>query len=264
MGQARFDVKHRTKQGESRDVYVIAQAMILSDRPVVHTIWHDITERKKAEELILSSLKEKEVLLKEIHHRVKNNLQVINSLLNLQAKNIADTKIRAIFEDARNRVNSMALIHQKLYQSEDLSHINFNEYLGSLVAGIADTYKRRDVVVSVDREPITLDVNVGIPCGLIVNELVSNCLKYAFPEGRPGTITVGISKDGKGSNVLTVADNGIGFPDAVDFRTTSSLGLQLVNVLTRQIQGTIELSRTEGTAFRITFPDSRGTGGERI
>ncbi len=254
MGQARFDVKHRTKQGEVRDVYVIAQAMILSERPVVHTIWHDITERKKAEELILRSLKEKEVLLKEIHHRVKNNMQVISSLLNLQARNIADATIRAMFEDARNRVNSMALIHRKLYQSEDLAHIDFNEYLRGLVADIADTYKRDDVVLSVDLEPIVLDVNVAIPCGLIANELVSNSLKYAFPGGKKGTITIGLGRDGKGNHVLTVADNGVGFPETVDFRNTASLGLQLVNMLTGQIYGTLELSRAEGTAFRITFP----------
>jgi len=220
------------------------------------TLWllEDITERKRTEELIRRSLREKEVMLKEIHHRVKNNMQVICSLLNLQAKGIVDSSIRAMFEESRNRVGSMALIHEKLYSSEDLAHIDFKKYLQSLVSGIADFYKRRDVVFCLNMEPLTLDVNVGIPCGLIVNELVSNSLKYAFPDGRKGMVKVGISKDRERNNVLTVSDNGIGFPETVDFRNTTSLGLQLVTVLTGQIHGTMALSKEEGTTFTITFP----------
>ena len=217
-------------------------------------IFVDITERKQADEQIARSLQEKEVLLKEIHHRVKNNMTVIYSLLNLQANGTEDKAARAILDEARDRVNMMALIHKKLYQSKDLAHIDYKEYLQNLATGIADTYQRRDVVVSVDMESVFFDVTVGIPCGLIVNELITNSLKYAFPEGRKGTIRVGINKDGAGNNVLTVADNGAGFPDTVDFRNTTSLGLQLVNILSGQIQGKIELVRNAGTTFRITFP----------
>ena len=148
----------------------------------------------------------------------------------------------------------MSLIHEKLYGSADLSHIQFNEYLRKLVDSIADTYKRRDVDISVNTDPVVLDVNVGIPCGLIVNELVSNCFKYAFPEGRKGRITLGIVRDKGGNNVLTVADNGIGFPSHIDFRNTTSLGLRLVNVLSEQIHGTIALSTDGGTTCTITFP----------
>jgi len=233
------------------------------------TIWllEDVTDRRMVDERLQQSLKEKEVLLKEIHHRVKNNMQVIYSLLNLQARGIADKSIRAMFEESRNRVSSMALIHEKLYGSKDLAHIDFKGYLQSLVSGIADTYKRHDVVFDLDMEPVALDVNTGIPCGLIVNELVSNSLKYAFPEGRKGTITVGLGKNSEDGYVLTVADNGIGFPAEVDFRNTSSLGLKLVNVLTRQIHGTIELSgglsRTEGTRFRMTFSGHSGNKGKK-
>ena len=214
----------------------------------------DMTERKLAEEQVQRSLKEKEVMLKEIHHRVKNNMQVIYSLLSLQAKSVEDPSIRALFVESQSRVYAMSLIHERLYRSEDLAHIDFKEYLQNLIAGIADTYRRHDIVFNLDMNPLFLDVNVGIPCGLIVNELVSNCLKHAFPEGKPGMITVGIKMTGEGNNVLTVADNGVGFPDTVDFRKTASLGLQLVNVLTGQINGKLELLRTEGTTFRITFP----------
>ncbi len=224
-----------------------------SPRQVLGVV-HDINARKRDEERIQQSLKEKEVMLKEIHHRVKNNMQVIISLLNLQAKGIADEAVRAKFDESRNRVYSMALIHENLYHSADLSHVDFKAYLKNLISNIAETYKRRDVVFDLNMEPLALDVNVGIPCGLIVNELVSNCLKHAFPDGREGMIKLGISKNSEGSNVLSVSDNGIGFPETVDFRNTASLGMQLVTVLTGQIHGTIELFRAEGTTFRITFP----------
>ncbi len=213
-----------------------------------------MAERKQADEQVRRSLKEKEVMLKEIHHRVKNNMQVIYSLLNLQAKGSADTAVRVILEESRDRVNSMALVHEKLYQSKNMASIDFKEYLQSLVLGIASTFKRHDVLVSVEMDSLALDVNVGIPCGLIVNELVSNSLKYAFPDGRTGAIKLGINKNSEGNHVLTVQDNGVGFPAEVDFRNTMSLGLKLVNVLTGQICGTIELLQAEGARFTITFP----------
>jgi PAS domain S-box-containing protein len=224
-------------------------------------LFNDITSRKQIEQQLQCSLREKDVLLKEIHHRVKNNMQVIYSLLNLQAKGIADTFVRAMFEEARNRVKSMALIHEKLYQAMDLAHINFREYLINLVQGVAETYKRQGVVCAVDMESMALDVNVGIPCGLIVNELVSNSLKHGFPDGREGLVRVGINTNSEGNNVLTVANNGVSFPETVDFRNTTSLGMQLVNVLTGQIHGTIKLSTDEGTEFTITFPGTPGIGG---
>ncbi|MBI5848099.1 MAG: DUF3365 domain-containing protein [Nitrospirae bacterium] len=223
----------------------------------------DLTKVKVAEEKIRRSLKEKEVMLKEIHHRVKNNMQVIYSLLNLQAKGAADETVRALFEESRDRVNSMALIHEKLYRSDDLAHIDFKDYLQSLLAGIASTYKRRNVDCIIEMEPIALDVNVGIPCGLIVNELVSNSLKHAFPDEKKGTVTVGVNRADNGSLVLTVSDNGIGFPEELDFRSTQSLGLQLVNVLAGQIHGTIELSNSGGANFTIQFPETSKRKGDQ-
>ena len=215
----------------------------------------NITERKLAEERLERSLKEKTVMLKEIHHRVKNNMQVVYSLLNLQARGITDPVTRAMFEESRNRVMSMAMIHENLYRADDLAFIDFNKYLRGLTAEIVETYQRPGVSIVVDQESLPLDINVGIPCGLIANELVSNSLKYAFPEGSKGEIRLGINKNSSGDNVLTVEDNGIGFPVALDFRKTASLGLELVNVLTDQIHGTIELQAEHGTKFSITFPD---------
>ncbi len=223
----------------------------------------DITESKQAEERISRALKEKEVLLKEVHHRVKNNLQVICSLLSLQANGSDDQRVRAQFEESRNQVFSMALIHEKLYKSADLSHVNFQEYLQNLVDSIAESYKRRDIVTAVDMTPVSLDVNAGILCGLIVNELISNSFKYAFPEGRRGTIRVGVIADSDEGHVLSVADDGIGFPAHLDFRKTTSLGLQLVNGLTSQLRGALALSTEGGTRFSITFKSTPESGGER-
>jgi len=188
-------------------------------------------------------------------------MQVIYSLLNLQAMGIADSKVRAMFEVSRDRVRSMALIHEKLYQSKDLAHIDFKTYLKSFVQGIADFYKRDEVVLSVDMESIALDLNAGIPCGLIVNELISNSLKHAFPEGKKGMIRVGLNRNSEGNYVLIVEDNGIGLPADVDIINTSSLGLQLVNMLTEQLHGTIECSRSKGTRFCITFPGKNDNKG---
>ncbi len=223
----------------------------------------DVTDRKRAEEQLQRALEEKTVMLKEIHHRVKNNLTVVYSLLALQAKGIADAAVRAKFEESRNRVLSMALIHEKLYRAEDLAHVDFKEYLQSLASTIGDTYHRPDILLSVDMEPLFLDVNVGIPCGLIANELITNALKYAFPEGRGGTIRVGIRASGEGNLLLFVEDNGVGFPEDIDYLHTSSLGLQLVNSLAGQIHGQLVLARQGGSCFQVPFPGggrAEGTG----
>lgn len=214
----------------------------------------DVTERKRSEALITSSLKEKEVLLKEIHHRVKNNLQVISSLLNLQAANVQDPKTLEQLKESQNRIRSMALIHERLYQSDDLARIDFGEYVRGLVSYLARSYSAPRVRVNIDVQDINLAVNAAIPCGLIINELVSNALKYAFPEGRSGTVWIRLVATEGENGVLTVEDDGIGLSRNIDFENTTTLGLQLVNTLTRQLNGTIVLSRDSGTAFSITFP----------
>jgi len=191
-------------------------------------------ERKRMEEWIKASLKEKEVLLKEIHHRVKNNLQIISSLLNLQSEYIKDEQDLEIFKVSQNRIESMALIHEKLYQSEDLAQIDFSEYIRDLVASLFCSYELNldAIELKINVEQIFLNIETAIPCGLIINELVLNSLKHAFPIGNSGEIYINLYENDENEIALTISDNGIGFSQDFDFRNTSSLGLQLVNALT--------------------------------
>jgi two-component sensor histidine kinase len=216
----------------------------------------EIAERKRAEEQIKASLKEKEMLLKEIHHRVKNNLQVISSLLYLQSQNIVDKPLLEMFLDSRNRVRSMALVHERLYQSRDLARVDFAEYIRNLVSYLFRSYEVHSNVIKqkINIADVSLGIDAAVPCGLILNELVSNSLKHAFPDGRVGEIRIGLSSD-NGKFTLMVSDNGVGFPKDLDLRNTQSLGLQLVNTLVEQLEGTIELDRSGGTAFEITFTE---------
>jgi PAS domain S-box-containing protein len=216
----------------------------------------DITERKEAEEKIKSALNEKEILLREIHHRVKNNMQVILSLLNLQAANQSDQRVKALFEELRNRINAMALIHETLYQSESLTRINLQAYVQGLATALLRMYETqsRGIDLSVQAQGVFINLDQAVPCGLIINELISNALKYAFPEGRFGQIRVEAA-DQKSMFDLSVSDNGIGLPENLDVRRVSSLGLRLVVGLAEsQLGGSIEIGRGPGTRFHIRFP----------
>ncbi len=218
----------------------------------------DITESKKNSEQIQKNLKEKEVLLQEIHHRVKNNMQVISSLLRLQSRNIKDEKSVEIFRECQNRVKSMALIHTKLYQSESLASINFAEYVSELTRNLMDSYNidPGKVALTINVEKISLGVDLAVPCGLLVNELISNSLKHAFPKEASGEIKIYMHPTENSHIELTVSDNGIGFPEDLDFRKTDSLGIQLIISLAEgQLQGKIELNRSAGTEFKVTFND---------
>jgi PAS domain S-box-containing protein len=221
---------------------------------IVGEVFVNALERKQAHEQIQASLKEKEVLLQEIHHRVKNNLQVISSLLDLQAGYIEDERTKQMFKESRNRVRSMALIHERLYRAQDLARIDFAEYVRTLTQSLFRSYSAHaaSVTLKVNVEDALLDVDAAIPCGLIVNELVSNGLKYAFPAGREGEIRVELSVEND-RFTLVVGDNGVGFPQDVDFRNTQSLGLKLVTTLVKQIGGSIKLYRNSGTTFEIKF-----------
>ncbi len=215
---------------------------------------NEIIERKKAEEIINASLHEKMILLREIHHRVKNNLQVISSLLNLQSGYIEDKKSLEIFRESQNRIRSMALIHEKLYQSKDLNKIEFAEYIRSLTRDLFDSYNisPRRILLKIEMQKTYLEIDKAILCGLIINELVSNSFKHAFPDGSSGEIFISLSSEGE-KYFLIYKDNGVGFPDKMDFKKSNSLGLQLVTTLTNQLGGDISLEKNGYTEFKIIF-----------
>lgn len=226
------------------------------DRPVSRVVvLRDVTDRKRSEK-IKQSLKEKEILLREIHHRVKNNIQVISSLLNLQARYIEDETYVQMLKESQNRIRSMALIHEKLYQSENLADVDFNEYITDLVYSVFRSYgvNTHDIALTIKVEDVSLSIDTAIPCGLIINELVSNCLKHAFPDEK-GEITITL-RPVNGDIELMVSDNGRGIPEDVDMRTTQSLGLHLVTILAEdQLNGKIDMDRNGGTTVRITFKE---------
>jgi PAS domain S-box-containing protein len=216
----------------------------------------DITERKLAEEALKASLKEKEVLLKEIHHRVKNNLQIISSLLSLQIDKVKDEKLLREFHGYRNRVNTMAIIHEKLYQSESYSNIDFADYITTLVGELTSNFTLTGVPVSHEMhlDKVNLTINQAIPCGLIINEIITNSIKYAFPPGWKGDpkITIALRQDHGNNITLNISDNGIGIPHGLD-SYTDTIGVSLINLLTRQINGTLHFDGMDGASYTITF-----------
>lgn len=216
----------------------------------------DISTRKHAEDLVQASLHEKEMLLKEIHHRVKNNLQVISSLLNLASKNISDPGAVQVFKDSQNRVHSMALIHEKLYRSQNLALIDYKEYIHNLASYLFRAYQKEGhaVALKLEVEKINLDIDTAIPCGLILNELVSNALKYAFQSGAPGEVCVRFSRANPQEYCLEVADSGPGLPDSLAAMSSGSLGLMLVQSLVEQVDGRITLENEPGAHFSIYIP----------
>lgn len=213
-------------------------------------------ERQKVEKQLRDSLREKEVLLKEIHHRVKNNLQIISSLLNLQADYLKDEQAIEIFRVSQNRIDSMSLIHEKLYKSRDLARINLAEYIQDLVASLFNAYEVNPeaITLKISVDNVLLSIDVAVPCGLMLNELILNSIKHAFPDGRSGEICIlGIHSNNDNEFLLIVRDNGIGLPKKFDFKNTKTLGLQLVNILTDQLKGTIEINTDRGVEFKIAF-----------
>jgi two-component sensor histidine kinase len=214
-----------------------------------------IAERKQSEERIRASLAEKEVLLKEIHHRVKNNMQVISSLVSLQAERLPDAAMREVLQDVTHRVRSMALVHEKLYQSADMARVEFAEYAQSLLAYLwrAQGAAAPGLRLALDLEPVPLSVNAAVPCGLILNELVSNALKHAFRDRASGVVSVSLRGGPQGQVCLRVRDNGTGLPAGFDWRQADSLGLHLVQMLAGQLHATVDVSSKEGTEFAVTF-----------
>jgi len=256
-----YEVKFCKKNGTEMDCLLTSTVRRSNEGSILgyQGIIRDITARKQAEKKLTASLKEKEILLKEVHHRVKNNMQVISSMLSLQSQHITDKASLEMFQESQNRIRSMALIHEKLYTSEDLAHIDIASYIHSLTHQLITTYHTLASRVNMDIAitDIFLTITTAIPCGLIINELVTNALKHAFPHQQKGTITVSMTPSTNDHLILTVSDTGIGFPEGIDFRNTTTLGMQLVTSLVEQLEGTITLDRSEGTTFTITF---RGGG----
>ncbi|MBN1893085.1 PAS domain S-box protein [bacterium] len=222
----------------------------------------DITEQKKNEELIRKSLREKAALLQEIHHRVKNNLAIISSLLRLQAREIMkkDQVIHAL-DDSVHRINAMALIHNQLYECEPLDAIRMDDYLRKLAHGLHQVYHSEcDVSILYKTEDIRLDIKTALPCGLLFNEMMTNAFRHAFSGRQKGTIRVGFSRGNKGEVVLTVRDDGIGLPEGFDPAQGGGLGFNLMRLLTEQLQGTFVVSGKSGTGFRVVFKPRNGEG----
>ena len=218
-------------------------------------ILRDVTEKKKTNNELVQSLKEKEVLLKEVHHRVKNNLQVISSILNLQSTYVEDEKTLSILRESQNRVKSMSFIHESLYRTKDFNSIDFSEYIERLANNMVYSYQysQNRIGLKLDIEEVFLSLDISIPCGLIINELLSNALKYAFPENQKGEIYISVKELNDSKIQIKVEDNGVGFPEDLDINKVESLGMLLVNTLVEQIDGDIEIISKEGTKYLITF-----------
>jgi PAS domain S-box-containing protein len=223
----------------------------------------NITDRKLAEEKIKQSLHEKEVLLKEVHHRVKNNLQIISSILNLQSSTISDKYILDLLKNSQDRIRSMSLIHELLYQTKDFSTINFLEYIRSISTNLFQSYNQnQNIDLVLELQPVALDLDLAIPCGLIINELITNSLKYAFEITGSGEVKIILSQSDDEVKLI-IEDNGKGFPSTIDFRDTESLGMQLVVSLVDQIDGEIKLESDSGTKYELRFKNVL-TGAERL
>jgi PAS domain S-box-containing protein len=248
---AQLTNRYRCKDGRYR---WLQWRLVLSADGVIYAVARDVTAERELMEKLAASLKEREVLLQEVHHRVKNNLQVISSLINMQARQLGNAVALDALEECRARVEAIALIHDKLYQTNDYASVPFGEYARGLVHSVFQTHRpvagTVELVLDIDGQ-VVLPVGRAIPCGLILNELITNAIKHAFPGGKRGTIRVSLHRRGE-ALVLAVSDDGVGMPAAFDVRTSKSLGMHLVAMLVRQLKGQLEIARGVGASFRVT------------
>jgi PAS domain S-box-containing protein len=256
----KWDIEHRFRGTDGQWHHVLARGVPVRNEQGEIISWAginlDISRIKQAEDQLRESLAEKEVLLKEIHHRVKNNLQVISSLISLQADCLVDAQLQGVLGDVRDRVKAMGLVHEKLYHAEDLARLDFAEYAFSLLKNLWSSHSAANgnVRLNMFPAPLILPVEMAVPCGLILNELATNSLKHAFPGGRGGEVIVTLEHDtATGAVCLHLRDNGVGLPADLDWRQTNSLGLRLVQMLAKQMRGTVETAPGPGTEFQINF-----------
>ncbi len=250
-----FSTRRVRKDGSPVDVLIYGVPVSVDDRTIaVYGIYVDITDQKKAEEEVNRSLKEKEVLLAEIHHRVKNNLAVITGLLELQGYNTENEEAKKVLKDSQLRINSMALIHEKLYQSERLSEIQFDVYINELLDVIKKSHfsTQKPVQINIDAEPVPLTITQAIPCGLLLNEIITNSLKHAFPDDRQGVITISFKKTDSQLK-LSIGDNGIGLPENHNDLKSKSLGMTLIKTLAKQLEAEMFIDTRHGTRYDLIF-----------
>lgn len=256
MGKGR-DLYARHKDGSEFPVEIGLNPISTAQGVMILASVVDITERKEQEESLKATLKEKEVMLSEIHHRVKNNLQIIDSLIAMQLDTMDDAKAIALMLDSQNRIKSMAMIHQILYQSQDFSQVDIASVIKHLVDNLAQSYGvsgDKSIHIKIEADEIFLPIDSSIPLGLIVNELVSNAMKHAFPSGGKGTVSVLLKKHADGRVTLSVSDDGVGLSEEQEERASSaSLGLRLVEALTDQLDGTLDIHPRNPTRFEVTL-----------
>lgn len=253
MGERR-EVFGRRKNGEEFHIEASIAKFSVDGKLYFTAIVRDVTGRRIQEQQMRRSLEEKEVLLKEVHHRVKNNLQLISSLLNLQARKSQDRAVSSAIEESQARIRTIALVHELLYRSDDLSRVNFAQYVKKLVANLLQSLcPDGKIHASIEAEPVELDIDKAVASGLIVNELVTNSLKHAFKADDKGEITVRLKRNQRGECVLSVHDNGCGLAQDIDLIHSQTLGVRLVTNLTRQLNGRVEFLRDSGTTVSVVF-----------
>jgi PAS domain S-box-containing protein len=260
-GRAEDERWHMRKDGSRFRASGVMTSMRDADGRLIGyaKVMRDVTERERARDEVEASLREKTVLLREVHHRVKNNLQVIVSLISLQASHVGDETVIGMFEETQNRVRAIATIHERLYSTDDLATVHFGMHLEQLARQLLLFYGLEDrVELMIDAADMALDIDQAIPLALISNELLCNAFKHAFPEGRQGRVSVSLKytsgEGGKAAGQLEIVDNGVGIPEGVDFRTAQSMGFHLVNILVRQLHASPEMIKREGTSFQVRFP----------